>query len=167
MKMSININKVRILSRLKWLGFPLGYLMYFGTVNSFPIGISLILSIVATVAFWLLIRREEVNYMGRFIAKDVSTAISDVGQYPNIIEIKRLSAGLVVRVYLVQAKEKLPVIQRSIENILRHNVFGNRILFIQMTDMQDRSFLKSHQEALNMELLNTLKKYKDGKGKNK
>lgn len=149
---------VKIIGLTKWLCFPLGYIMLFFTRDSFGDMTAACLSIIATVSFWAMVRNEQVRLIGQYIAKDIRDAISEISNVENMIEIKKLKSGIIARVYLINAKDKVTVIHRAIANKLNDCTFKKYLWIMQLTDMPGKSALKETQRMLNEQLLDELTK---------
>lgn len=148
--------KVRMLSAMKWLGFPLGFIMYFGTVDAFGDVISSLLCGIATLSFWFLVRRECNRVIGQSIADEIRDAIKGAGAFESIIEIKRASGGIIARVYLIGAREKVNLIRSSISNKFEHSSLRKYLWIMQLTDMPSKDYLKATQKKLNDQLMEEL-----------
>ncbi|SFE34782.1 hypothetical protein SAMN02910327_00966 [Peptostreptococcaceae bacterium pGA-8] len=151
------MNKLFFVEILRWAAFPLGIIMFLGTGTSFGFFAGASLGILATLIFWNLTTREVNNIIGNEIAKDVNASISRIGDYANFVEIKVLNSGMVVRVYLVQAQEKLGQIKTAVEMALRENDHKDRILLMQLTNMDSKDNIKAYRAILNRELFEAIK----------
>ena len=140
----------------KWLCFPLGYVMYYFTSSSFGYVISIILSLIATVAFWFLMRREETRLIGHDIAMSIRDAINETANVENFIEIKRMKSGIIARVYLINAKESAAAIQKAIKKKIDASKMKKYLWVMQMTDIGSRDELAQTQKILNDQLLDQL-----------
>lgn len=156
---------VKILGLVKWLCFPLGYIMLFCTRDSFGDMIASCLSIIAAVSFFALVRNEQVRLIGQSIANDIRDAISEIANIENMVEIKRLKSGIIARVYLINARDKVNVIHRAIANKMEDCTFKKYLWIMQLTDMPGKSALKETQRMLNEQLLDELTKKRNGNKK--
>ena len=145
----------------KWLGVPLGVLMYIRTVDSFGSIVAVILSLIAAVSFWLIVKGEENHIVSREIVNEIQLTISEIYKTNNFIEIKRFRHGIIARIYLINAKEKLSHIQAAVSRNIENSKFGRHILAMQMTDISGIEELPKAQKILNDELINALLLNKD------
>lgn len=147
---------VKIIGISKWLCFPLGYIMFFCTQESFGNIISVILAVAATVSFWLMMKSEQTRLIGQTIAKEIKEAISETGNVESYIEIKRLKSGIIARVYLINARDKVTVVHKAITMRLEECTFKKYLWIMQLTDMPGKGALKETQRMLNDQLLEEL-----------
>lgn len=155
---------VKIVGISKWLCFPLGYIMFFCTQGSFGSIISIILAVVATVSFWAMMRSEQTRLIGQSIAKEIKDAISETGNVESYIEIKRLKSGIIARVYLINARDKVTEVHRAITRRLDECTFKKYLWIMQLTDMPGKGALKETQRMLNDQLLEELMSKHKGDG---
>lgn len=155
---------VKIVGILKWLCFPLGYIMFFCTQGSFGNIISIILAVAATVSFWAMMRSEQTRLIGQSIANEIKDAISETGNVESYIEIKRLKSGIIARVYLINARDKVTEVHRAITRRLDECTFKKYLWIMQLTDMPGKGALKETQRMLNDQLLEELMSKHKGDG---
>lgn len=153
---------IKVIGIAKWICFPLGYIMYFFTKDSFGDLMATFLAIVATVSFWALMRNEQTRLIGQSIADDIRKAISETANVESLIEIKRLKRGIIARVYLINAREKVTVIHRAIANKMEECTFKKYLWIMQLTDMPGKGALKETQKMLNDQLLDELMRKRKG-----
>ena len=154
--------QVKLIGFGRWLCIPFAYIMYFGTVNSFGTIVSCALAMIAMVAFWVLMRKEQSRLIGESIAKEIENAISAYGNIESMVEIKRLRSGIIARVYLINAKEKAVLIHRTITRALDDCSFKKYLWIMQLTDMPGKGHFKETQRRLNEQLLDELLKKNKG-----
>lgn len=155
---------LKIIGITKWICFPLGYIMFFFTRESFGDTTALILGAVATGAFWALMHNEQGRLIGQTIAMEIKSAISSVGNFENFIEIKRIKRGIIARVYLINSGSGAAVIQRAIADKIEASSLKKYLWIMQLTNMESKKDLKKTQKLLNDQLLEELlKKQKEDK----
>ncbi|MFR7990992.1 MAG: hypothetical protein ACLU5F_10380 [Anaerovoracaceae bacterium] len=155
---------VRAIGICRWLGLPLGGIMFFFTYGSFGITIASVLSIMAAVSFWILMRSEQSRLIGQTIAREIKEAINEAGNVESYIEIKRLKSGIIARVYLINAREKVAVVNKAIARRLERCTFKKYLWIMQLTDMPGKSALRDTQRMLNDQLLEELMRKRRGDG---
>lgn len=153
---------VKVIGTAKWLCFPLGYIMYFFTAGSFGDLTATFLAIAATVSFWALMRNEQTRLIGQYIAKDIQDAISEAANVESVVEIKRIKSGIIARVYLINARDKVTLIHRAVTHKLEDCTFRKYLWIMQLTDMPGKGALKETQKMLNDQLLEELMKKRKG-----
>lgn len=148
---------VRIIGWLKWLSFFFGYIMYVFTKDSFGGIAAILLSAVAAAAFWILISREKARLIGQTIAGEIRAAISEADKnVENFIEIKRLRSGIIARIYLIGAEDKVALIHRAVARRMEECALKKYLWVLQMTDMPKRSALPETRKILNEQLVDEL-----------
>lgn len=153
---------VKIIGITRWLCFPLGLIMFFATQGSFGQIAATVLAVIATVSFWAMMRNEHTRLIGQSIAKEIKEAISETGNVESYIEIKRLKSGIIARVYLINAKEKVTIVHRAITRRLEECTFKKYLWIMQLTDMPGKGALKETQRMLNDQLLEELMSKRKG-----
>lgn len=156
-------NTVRIISICKWMCFPLGAVMWYFTRDSFGSVAGICLGTAATVAFWMLMKKEETRLIGQTIAMSIRKAIDETADVENFIEIKRVKSGIIARVYLINARERAAVVQAAIKRSIDNSSFKKYIWVMQMTDMASRNDLANTQRILNDQLLEQIVNHHDDK----
>ena len=155
---------VKTIGLFRWLGLPLGAVMFFFTRLSFGVAVASVLAVVASVSFWLLMRSEQSRLIGQTIAKEIKEAISEAGNVESYIEIKRLKSGIIARVYLINAKDKVAVIHKAIARRMEECTFKKYLWIMQLTDMPGKSAFRDTQRMLNDQLLEELMRKRRGDG---
>lgn len=153
---------VKTIGLLRWLGLPLGGIMYACTRVSFGDTAAAALGVLAAVSFWLLMRSEQSRLIGQTIAREIKEAISEAGNVESYIEIKRLKSGIIARVYLINAREKVTVIHKAISRRLENCTFKKYLWIMQLTDMPGKSAFRDTQRLLNEQLLEELMRKRRG-----
>ncbi|MDD6042309.1 MAG: hypothetical protein PUB87_00975 [Eubacteriaceae bacterium] len=149
---------VKLLMLSRWLGLPLGIVMYLGTRTAFGEESAMMLGAIAAAVFVIIMRRGCTRVISEAIAGEIKEAISKVAKVESFIEMKGASRGLIARVYLVGAKEKITDINRMINSRLEDSVLRKHLWIMQLTDMDSRDDLKMTQERLNEQLIEELEK---------
>jgi len=147
---------IRAMGFLKWLGFPLGYIMYFFTKDSFGEVIGMILCVIAAAAFWLLMVSERSRIIGQTIVSEIRLAISETANVESFIEIKTLRSGVIARVYLINARDKAAMIHRSIARRMDGCDLKKYLWIMQLTDIPGINALRETRKMLNEQLIEEL-----------
>lgn len=151
---------------LRWLGLPLGCIMYLLTVDSFGEAAAIILGVLAGVAFGLLIDSERSRLISEILVKDIKDAIAESFNVEHYVEIKRIRHVLIARIYLVNAKDKVVMIHASINRKLEDSRFRRYLWIMQMAEIPEKSAIKASEEMLDEQLLRELMKRRKKKNKN-
>lgn len=144
---------VKTIGLLKWLGLPLGGVMLFFTADSFGTAAGAVLGVAAGLSFWFLMKNEQSRLIGQTIANEIRQAISETANVDSLIEIKRLRSGIIARVYLINAREKVSMIHQAVAKRMEACSLKRYLWIMQMTDMPRRSALRETQKMLNEKLL--------------
>ncbi len=145
--------QIKIIGITKWLSFPLGYIMYYGTVDSFGAWAAMMLTILAASAFWALMKNEQGRLIGESIANDIRDVISEFAGVESFVEIRKFRSGILARVYLVNAREKAAFIHRSITRKLDGCAMKKYLWAMQLTDMPGKGAYEETQRLLNEQLM--------------
>ena len=162
--MNRRYNRIRI---NRWLCIPLGLIMFYFTSESFGMIVGMLLGIAAMVSFWMLMNRELARIIGESIITEIKDAILEIGKLDSVIEIKKIRSGLIARVYLINGREKVAAVHRSIDAKLNQSRFKNYIWAMQLTDIPGRGALAETRNLLNEQLLDELLKKKADQQRNK
>ena len=149
--------KVNLLGFSKWMCLPLAFLMFFGTVKSFGTVLSTVMAVVFALSFYTIVENEQIRLIGETIAAEIKKAISETGNVDSMIEIQKLRSGIIARVYLINAKERVGLIHKAITRQLEKSKFKKYLWIMQLTDMPGRSFLNETQQMLNEQLIDELR----------
>lgn len=148
---------VKIIGWLKWLSFFFGYIMYVFTADSFGEFAAVLLAAAAAVSFWILISREKARLIGQTIAGEIRAAISEADRnVENFIEIKRLRSGIIARIYLIGAEDKVTLIHKAVARRMENCSLKKYLWVLQMTDMPQKSALPETRKILNEQLIDEL-----------
>lgn len=145
---------------IRWLGVPLGVIMYLFTFESFGDIVATILGVLSCVVFVILIDTERSRLIGDELEKDIKAAISESFNIEHYVEMKRFKHVLIARVYLVNAKDKVVMIHACINRKLEDSHFRKYLWVMQMADIPEKAAMKASEEMLNEQLLSELLKKK-------
>lgn len=147
------------LNLLMWMGVPLGLIMYVGTEEAFGFEMAMPLSIIAATSFALIVRKGKERIISEALAKEIREAINRFGRIENYIEIKSgKRIGLIARIYLINAGSRAGEINQVVRNRLETSVFKGKIWILQLTDMASKEELRATRQALDIQLVEELKK---------
>lgn len=150
--------KAGILGRLKWLGLFAGLIMYYATVYSFGNVISMILACVAAVAFYSICENERRTVVSQYVSEHLSEVLKKVGQAENIFEIKTTGTRMIIRIYLVRARERAPLCSKAALEAISKSWYRSKVWITQIVDIDNQEEIPEVQRALDDELFENLKK---------
>lgn len=153
---------VNIIGSLRWASLPLGCIMYVFSRESFGEAAASFLGALFGCAFWFLIRHEKSRLIGQTIASEIRAAISEAANVESFIEIKRLRSGIIARIYLINAKDKVTLIHRSVARRMENCSLKKYLWILQMTDMPGKNALHETQKILNEQLIDELLRKRRG-----
>lgn len=140
-----------------------GAIMFIFTYKSFGIPVASFLAVGFTYAFWRLTRKEEYRLIGEEIAMEIKAAIRKIDDLDSVVEIRQLKKGLIARVYLIDAKERIVLFQKAITKQLENCIYKNHIWAMQLTDMSRKEDFNDSRRFLDEELYVEIKKRYDSK----
>lgn len=156
--MSNNKDNLTLIKIAKGSSFLFGGIMYILTYKSFGMSVSAALAVVFAVVFWRISRKEEFRIIGEGIVSEIKSAIKFIDDLDSIVEIRKMSRGFVARVYLINAKERVALFQKSITKRLESCKYKEHIWAMQLTDMNKKEEFKESRKFLDEELIGVLKK---------
>lgn len=145
------------LGRLKWLCFLPAGIMFVWTRAAFGTMISSILAAVFGIAFVKICSRGKRTIICEEIIKDMKAGLDKAGFYDTVFEIKSLNIGLVVRVYLIRAKNKAEVCSRIVADMMENGWYKEHIWLTQVVDIEGAESLLEARRALNDALIEDIK----------
>ncbi len=140
----------------KWLGVLIGFIMYIGTSSAFTGPVSAALGAAFGIAFWVLLKKEEIRQIGHEIALTIREAVRDSWDGEHFIEIKRIRRGMIARVYLIGSRERLERVRKAVGARLSEDTYADQVWIMQMTNLKSRNDLKAARDVLNRQLVNSI-----------
>lgn len=150
--------KTEILGRLKWLGFFAGLIMYYATVYSFGNIISMILACVAAIAFYYICENERRTVISKHISEHLSEVLAKVGQAENIFEIKSTGTRMIIRIYLIRARERAPLCSKAAMDAITKSWYRSKVWITQIVDIDNQEEIPEAQKTLDDQLFDSLKR---------
>ncbi len=150
--------KAVILGRVKWLGLFAGLIMYYATVKSFGNAISMILACVAALAFYCICENERRTVISKHISEHLSEVLAKVGQPENIFEIKSTGARMIIRIYLIRARERAPLCSKAAMDAITKSWYRSKVWITQIVDIDNQEEIPEAQKALDDQLFDSLKR---------
>lgn len=151
------------LENLRWFWFIPSALMYAATQIPFGKGVALALSAVFGIAFYFICSRGRMLVICEDIVRDVAQTLERLGQNENVFEVKSMSFGIVVRVYMVKARQGGPACTKAILDKLSKGWYKKFIWITQVVDIDGEKDIKEAQKALDQSLLDDINEKKRNK----
>ena len=158
--------RVTMMKRIRWAGLPMGLLMYMGTEQSFGTIAATVLAVVAAVAFYFICDGEGRRTMCQYVADDLRAAVAAAGLSRCVVEIKSINAGLITRIYLIQAGPLATRCNRAVFERINKSWYRKSIWVTQILELESEGELEEAQAFLDEALFDDLKKMRDRDGKN-
>ena len=153
--------RMRLLGYIKWAGFLLGLVMYAATVHAFGETWAVVLGTAAACAFFFLCEDGKRGVLCEHIAEELQETVERVGDLDCIFEIKSMKLGLIIRVYFIKAGDEAPRCGAEIVRTITRSWYQSQVWMTQFVDLADEDELPEAAEALNEELLESLKAFRD------
>lgn len=148
---------VRTLERIRWLAFVPATVMYVGTVGAFGSIPAAVLSVIAMACFFLVCNSGKKRMLWDHIVSDICDGLEKVGHKEAVFELKSLSVGIVVRVYLIRARQKTAFCKKAIEERVLNGWYNDYVCVTQVVDLSNEGDIKVAQEELDAALVKELK----------
>ena len=159
--------KTNLLGKVKWLGAGFAVIMYLAVVNTFGEVPAIILGAVAGVSFFLICEKEKRNILCEHVSETIHAALEKIGQSDCIFEIKTMRPGLIIRVYLIKANEKVHLCNKAIIDTISRSWFRQQVWITQVVNINSEEDIDDAQRSLNEELLNDVRGAREKEGKKK
>ncbi|MCQ2550800.1 MAG: hypothetical protein MJ146_01225 [Clostridia bacterium] len=158
----MNVNELerqqKILSVVRFLAFPLGWIMYIATEKPFGETVAIILSVVAAVGFWLIVMRGRDRSFYDVLAENISKSVKEVGEIDHSVEMRPLAGGLVLRIYLVNPGDRIEIYNKAIYRTLSQLNITSRSWIVQIAAVPSQSHIEDARMTLDEELLKEMEK---------
>ena len=155
------------LETLRWFWFIPSGIMYLAARSAFGIVEGTLLAVIFGAAFFVICSRGRMRVISEEIVADITRALAELGQRESFFEVKKISPGFIVRVYLVRARKKAPLCNKAIIESLEHGWYSRRVTGAQIVDIDGEEDMKQVQRELNIELVDELREKLDKNRKRK
>lgn len=146
------------LNILRFMAFPLGWIMYFATINGFGELIASVLCGVAAMAFWLIVSKGKDRLLYDALAAKVHEAIKEIGPLDSQIEMKTFTGGLIVRIFLLRPGERIKVYTQAIYRKLSNWDIAKKSWIVQISNVESYGDIERTRTILDEELMEEIKK---------
>ena len=144
----------------------MGLLMYMGTEQAFGDIAATVLAVAAAVAFYFICDGEGRRTMCQYVADALRAAVAAAGLSRCVVEIKSINAGLITRIYLIQAGPLATRCNREGFERINKSWYRKSIWVTQILELESEGELEEAQAFLDEALFDDLKKMRDKDDKN-
>ena len=155
------------LETLRWFWFIPSGIIYLAARSAFGIVEGTLLAVIFGAAFFVICSRGRMRVISEEIVADITRALAELGQRESFFEVKKISPGFIVRVYLVRARKKAPLCNKAIIESLEHGWYSRHVTGAQIVDIDGEEDMKQVQRELNIELVDELREKLDKNRKRK
>lgn len=156
-----------LLNIIRFGAFPLGWVMYFLTINSFGELVASILCGLAAMSFWLIISKGKERLIYEALSEKVHEAIKEVEPLDSQIEMKAFTGGMIIRIFLLKPGDKLVTYNQAIYRKLANWDIAKKSWFVQISNIESYADVDRTRAILDEELLEEIKKAKEQQRKDK
>lgn len=151
------------LEKIRWLWFIPSAIMY--TATEVPLGKTMAVALCAAfgLAFYGICSKGRMFIIGEDIVNDMRAALDGLGQRDSVFEIKNFNLGLVVRVYLIKAREMTPICNKVIMEKLNKGWYNDQVWITQVVDLEETKEVNTAQKILNEALVNDIREKSERK----
>ncbi len=148
--------QMAIFRYLRFGGALFGLLMYLGTRAAFGTVISVILGVLFAVGFFVLCEVQAQRAICQYVADDLKEVLLRAGHEKCIVEIRSLRVGMLTRIYLLGARQRVKGCGRTVTEHIRQSWYFQWIWGLQMIVLEDESEIAEAQELLDQRLMEDL-----------
>ena len=159
--------RTKTLEAVRWLAPLPALVIYIATNGVFADWISIILVLGFFLFFSGICNAEKKRIVWENIVKDIRNALNEVGQKEAIFEVKTIKIGMVVRVYLVKAKQRSAACSKAIVKSVSEGWYRRYICATQIIDLHKKEDLKDAKLILDDDLLNDMKEKLEERRRNR
>ena len=150
-----------ILNKLKYLGLLLGAGMYLYVEPRMGSLWASALCLLAGMGFTFICENSARTIMCEHVAKDLGAALRERGFSRHSFEIKSLKTGLIIRIYMIRAEEKVAQCNSIIMERISQSWYKESVWITQLVDLDSEDDIRDARESLDDELVEQLKKMRD------
>lgn len=132
-------------------------IMFAATQGVFSPWVTGLLSALAAVGFYTITDGARKHILCEHIVGDIRNALNSIGHGEVVFELKSLKIGIVVRVYLISAKQKTTKCTRAVVDSISNAWYRRYVCATQIVDLENEGEVKNAQLALDEELLADLR----------
>ena len=153
------------LGRIGWFWFLPSIVMFLVTQPPFGTVAALALSAVFGLAFNRICKKARNGIICEEIVRDMKEGLDKAGFKDTVFEIKNVNIGLVVRVYMIQARSRAEIYSKIIADRLESGWYKKHIWMTQVVDVERAEAIGDARRVLNEALIDDIKEKTEGRGK--
>ena len=150
-----------ILSKVKYLGLIFGVVMYMFVEPRMGSVWASVLCFLAGLSFILICENSRKIIMCEHVANDLGSALKARGFSRHSFEIKNLKAGLIIRIYLIRAEERVALCNSIIMEKITQSWYKDMVWITQLVDLNNEDEIKEARETLDDELIEEIKRLRE------
>ena len=148
--------QVKKLKYMRLLAIPIAALMFFCTMNFVGANFAIVLGAIAGAAFFFILERGRTSVVGEALIEQVRVGIDEVRHIENIVELKKMPEGMLVRVYLIQGDGRTDNYESAIRKNFYLNNLESFVWKIQITNLGDVDEFDERRKLLDEDIINNL-----------
>lgn len=149
--------RIRALAAVRWLAPVPALIIYIAVNGIFPDWATMVLAVGFMFGFSHICNSERKRILCDDIIKDIRTALNEAGHREAVFEVKPMKIGIVVRVYLIRARQKSAECSRVIVHSISIGWYKPYVFATQIVDLDSASDVKEAQLVLNEDLIADIK----------
>lgn len=153
------------LGKLRWLWFVPALIMFFVSRMAFGTTAAAILAAAFGIGYFKICTGAKKKVICDEIISDMKESLGKAGFENTVFEIKSMSIGLVVRVYLIRARSRAEIYSRIISERIESGWYKKHIWVTQVVDVEKSESIEEARRVLNEVLLEDIREKAGGKGK--
>ena len=142
----------KLIRVLKWLAFIPGVLLWYLLHNSIGNIAGIVFGVFATLGFWFLMHKGELEIIGERIVGVIRSALKGIRNLDSIIEVKSIHRKMLVRIYLIGESNPIDKLKALVDSKLGKDPCVSYILAMQIAGMKSRDEFASTRVKLDTEL---------------
>ena len=144
------------LTIIRWLCFAPALVIFAALRGPFGTLLSAAAGLCFGAAFFAICSRGSRRIICEEIVADLTEAISKLGHREILFEVRKFTPGLVVRIYLVRARQLTPACVKLIRARIKNCWYRRYVIATQVTDVNGLEDVEKARRRLNRELLEDL-----------
>ena len=138
-----------------------GVVMYMFVEPRMGIAWASVLCFAAGLGFILICENSRKIIMCEHVANDLGNVLKARGFSRHSFEIKNLKAGLIIRIYLISADERVALCNRIIMERITQSWYKDMVWITQLVDLNNEDEIKEARETLDDELIEEIKRLRE------
>lgn len=157
------LKEQKILNIVRFLAFPLGWLMYYFTAEPFGETVAIILSVIACTGFWVIVLKGQEKGLYDMVAYTLRSELIKVGEPDYALEMKSIGGGLILRFFFINPGEMITRYNKVIYKTLSNLNLSGKSWIVQIATVASEGQIERMRDTLDQELLAEVEKAKEEK----